>query len=153
MAAAWIAHQASYHRDYSTLHHLSHTVQFNLLSIICVKHSVTYILVVHRCTLQLKREIFITEIYIRKTLYEKCSENLVYGFLVFQCLQNQECLRAERGYFQQLCGKLHIFTHYIGKCKAVKLTVHLGSVCSWTPRTNIIYLCVLTVISTVTVHQ
>lgn len=45
------------------------------------------------------------EIYIRKTLCEKCSENLEYGFLAFQCIQNNECQRAERGYFQQLCGK------------------------------------------------
>jgi len=58
--------------------------------------------------MQLKTEIFIMEIYIRKTLYEKCSENLGYGFLVFQCLQNHEYLRAESGYFQHLCGKLHI---------------------------------------------
>jgi len=48
------------------------------------------------------------EIYIRKTVCEKCSENLGYGFLAFQCFQNKECQRAERGYFQQLCGKLHI---------------------------------------------
>jgi len=58
--------------------------------------------------MQLKTEIFITEIYIKKAVYEKCSENLGYGFLVFQCLQNQECLRGERGYFQHLRGKLHI---------------------------------------------
>lgn len=36
---------------------------------------------------------------------------------------------------------------------AVKFTVHLGSVFSWTPCTNIIYLYVITVISSVTEHE
>ena len=71
MATAWFAHHAYYHK-YSTLHHLSHTVHFNLLSITRVKHSMTYILLVHRYTMQLKIEILIMESYIMKKLYKKC---------------------------------------------------------------------------------